>query len=128
MVARKSFRGSGKSSRINCKTTTRAVMKKKIAVWLHGGIGTGHFSQGYPPLEKLLQELSSTFDITVYSQYKVNPGYQSSFFTVRSPKTSIKSGAIRWLQLAFYLVRDHRSQKFDVLFAFWGYPAGLLLM
>src|SRR5689334_5481500 len=99
-------------------------MKRRIAVWMHGGIGTGHFSQGYPALEKLLIGLSSTFEIVIYSQFAINKDYRSSEFSIRSAPVSVKLGFVRWFYLMIYFLLDHRKNKFDLLFAFWGYPAG----
>lgn len=101
-------------------------MKKRMAVWIHGGIGTGHFAQGYPPLEKLLNGLSSSFEIVVYSKAIIDKDYHSDQFSLRTPPAKIKSGWLRWSLLMAYLLRDHRKNKFDLLFAFWGYPAGFL--
>src|SRR5258706_130256 len=101
-------------------------MKKRVAVWMHGGIGTGHFSQGYPALEKLLVGLSSSFEIVVYSKFPINKDHRSSYFTIRSAPSNIKPGAVRWFYMAVYFLKDHRKNKFDLLFAFWGYPAGFL--
>lgn len=101
-------------------------MKKKIAIWIHGGIGTGHFSQGYPPLEKLLVGLSDSFEIVVYSQSPINNNYHQLNFIIRSAPIQIKWGMLRWLYLFNYFFNDHRNRKFHLLFAFWGYPAGFL--
>jgi glycosyltransferase involved in cell wall biosynthesis len=101
-------------------------MKKRIAVWMHGGVGVGHFSQGYPALEKLLIGLSSSFEIVVYSKFPINKDYRSSHFTIRSAPSNIKPSAVRWLCMILYFLKDHRQNKFDLLLAFWGYPAGFL--
>jgi glycosyltransferase involved in cell wall biosynthesis len=101
-------------------------MKKRIAVWMHGGVGTGHFSQGYPMLEKLLDGLSVTFDLVVYSRFAPNKDFRSLSFTVRSAPTRIRISFIRWIYLIVYFLRDHRSKRFHLLFAFWGYPAGFI--
>jgi glycosyltransferase involved in cell wall biosynthesis len=101
-------------------------MKKKMAVWIHGGIGTGHFAQGYPPLEKLLNGLSSHFEIVVYSKAIIHKDYHSEKFSTRTPPPKIKNGFLRWSFLIIHILRDHRKNKFQLLFAFWGYPAGFL--
>jgi glycosyltransferase involved in cell wall biosynthesis len=101
-------------------------MKKKMAVWMYGGIGTGHFSQGYPMLEKLLVGLSCSFEVVVYSKFPTNKDYHTSNFKIRSAPTNIKWTSIRWLCLITYFLKDHRHHKFHLLFAFWGYPSGFL--
>jgi glycosyltransferase involved in cell wall biosynthesis len=99
-------------------------MKKRIAIWIHGGIGTGHFSQGYPLLEQLIKRLAEPFDIVVYSQFAPNIDYEPFGFSIRSAPASAKWKAIRWLYLVNYFFWDHRKHKFDFLGAFWGFPAG----
>ncbi|HEV8515102.1 MAG TPA: glycosyltransferase [Cyclobacteriaceae bacterium] len=101
-------------------------MKKRIAVWMHGGIGTGHFSQGYPALEKLLVGLSSYFEIVIYSQFATSQEYRSSEFSIRSAPVNVKLGFVRWFYLILYFLKDHRKSKYNLLFGFWGYPAGFL--
>jgi glycosyltransferase involved in cell wall biosynthesis len=102
-------------------------MKKRVAIWVYGGIGTGHFSQGYPMLEKLLVGLTSSFNLVIYSQSPVNENYHSSYFTIRTAPSKIRSGILRWLYLFYYFFKDNSTNKFQLLFAFWGYPAGFLV-
>jgi glycosyltransferase involved in cell wall biosynthesis len=102
-------------------------VKKRIAVWLHGGIGTGHFSQGIPMLEKLLERLSETFEIVIYSQSTPHPDFDSPCFRIRSAPVTISAGFIRWFYLIKYFIQDHARHRFQVLFAFWGYPAGFVI-
>jgi glycosyltransferase involved in cell wall biosynthesis len=101
-------------------------MKKRIAVWMHGGVGTGHFSQGYPALEKLLVGLASSFEIVIYSQFATNRDYRSSEFSIRSAPVNVRISLVRWFYLILYFFKDHRKNKFDLLLGFWGYPAGFL--
>ena len=102
-------------------------MKKRIAVWLHGGIGTGRFSQGNPIIVKLLEKLSETFEVVVYSQSAPYHDFNVSFFQIRSASHNVKNRLLRWLYLVRYFVHDHRGRKFQLLFAFWGYPTGVLV-
>jgi glycosyltransferase involved in cell wall biosynthesis len=102
-------------------------LKKRIAVWIYGGIGTGHFAQGYPMLEKLLEKLSATFDIVVYSHAAPHPNYRSEFFQIRSAPKKITTRFTRWAYLIKYFIRDHWKTRFQILFAFWGYPSGVLV-
>ena len=99
--------------------------RKRIAILIHGGVGTGHFSQGYPPLEKLLMGLSGDFDLVVYSQSPANKNFSGKFI-IRSARGSIKSSLLRWLTVMKYFLADNRKKKFDLIFSFWGYPAGFL--
>jgi glycosyltransferase involved in cell wall biosynthesis len=99
-------------------------MKKRISVWLFGGIGTGHFSQGYPMLERLLESLSRSFEVIVYSQSTPNKGYSNEKFIVRSPSENRRFKITRWLILVYLFFLDHRKKKFKLILAFWGWPSG----
>lgn len=102
-------------------------MKKRISIWVYGGIGTGHFAQGYPMLEKLLEHLSDTFEIVVYSAFLPSSNFKNESFTIRSAPASVKTGLFRWLYLIRYFIGDHRKKRFNLLFGFWGYPSGVLV-
>jgi glycosyltransferase involved in cell wall biosynthesis len=99
-------------------------MKRRLAIWMHGGIGTGHFSQGYPMIGKIVEKLCESFDVVVYSQ---SAPASAGTLALRTASPSIKRGWVRWLALSRIFFADHRRQRFDVLLAFWGYPAGFLL-
>jgi glycosyltransferase involved in cell wall biosynthesis len=101
-------------------------MKRRMAILLHGGIGTGHFAQGYPMLQTIVNSLANKSDVVVYSLAAPSEGYIPERFIFRTPPSSAHSALLRWLSLIRMLVRDHRQTKFELLFAFWGYPAGLL--
>jgi len=101
-------------------------MKKRVAIWLFGGIGTGNFSQGQPVLEKLILELSAEFELIVYSQSLVNPDYVSGGFRIRSAPGVVRNGSLRWLLLIKYFLSDHLKKRFSVVCAFWGFPGGFL--
>jgi glycosyltransferase involved in cell wall biosynthesis len=102
-------------------------LKKRIAIWIYGGIGTGHFAQGYPMLEKLIEHLSDTFEIVVYSASLPAQGFNNERFSIRSAPASVKMGLLRWFYLTRYFVGDHRKEKFNLVFGFWGYPSGVLV-
>lgn len=103
-------------------------MKKRLAIWLHGGLGTGHFDQGYPLLERLLEGLSASFELVVYSMAKPNEGYHHKAFRMRSAPSSRKATIVRWMTLIGLFIRDHRRQKYDLVMAFWGWPAGVIVV
>ncbi|MEO5602530.1 MAG: glycosyltransferase [Cyclobacteriaceae bacterium] len=102
-------------------------MKKRLAIWIFGGVGTGDFSQGYPVLERLIQELATPFKIVVYSQSAPNPGYVNSSFIIRSPGVKIKYPPLRWLILVIIFLKDHSKKRFNGLLAFWGWPSGFIV-
>lgn len=102
-------------------------MKRKVAIWIHGGIGNGDFSQGYPMLSKIFYLLSEEFDIVVYSHMPPNEGFLVDKFVLKYPPRTVKSEKVRWLFLIYYFLRDHIQKRFDVTFAFWGYPIGFIV-
>ena len=99
-------------------------MRKKIAIWMHGGIGNGNFSQGYPMLEKIVDRLCDDFDIIVYSHTPPNLGYQHDRIHLKFPPRNITSGKLRWLYLLYFFFSDNRKKRFNSILAFWGYPTG----
>ncbi len=101
-------------------------MKKRVAIWLYGGIGTGNFSQGQPVLEKLIRELCTEFEIVVYSQSLVNEDYAPKDFRIRSASRDVRNGTLRWFLLVKYFLMDHYQRGFSLMCAFWGFPAGFL--
>lgn len=101
-------------------------MRKRVAIWLYGGIGTGNFSQGQPVLEKLIVELCTDFEIVVYSQSLVNSGYFPKEFKIRFASHRVKNGSMRWFYLLIFFLKDHFRDKYNVLCAFWGFPGGFL--
>jgi glycosyltransferase involved in cell wall biosynthesis len=97
-------------------------MKKRLAIWMHGGIGNGDFSQGYPMLEKVVDKLSQSFAVTVYSHVPPNADYRTQQFALKFPPRSVTSAKVRWLYLLYYFYTDQRKEKFSSLLSFWGYP------
>ncbi len=103
------------------------MSKRRIAVWTFGGIGTGHFSQGMPALEQLVNGMTEVFEVVVYSLSRPNPGYQNANFVVRSPASWLKHSFLRWFSLAGLFLRDHAKERFDLALAFWGWPSGIIV-
>ncbi len=97
---------------------------KRVAVLLPGGIGGGYFNQGIPVISRLLEDLNSHFIISVYSQSPPNPDFHSAL-KIHSPSRKIKSSRFRWLILFWWLIRDRT--KYEVLYAFWGFPGGMIV-
>lgn len=102
-------------------------MKKRISIWLHGGLGTGHFDQGYPLLNDLLDGLCESFEIVVYSMFAPNKTYRNNKVVIRTAPEGTRNRWLRWMTLVRFFLADHRVKKFDVMIAFWGWPAGLIV-
>ncbi len=99
-------------------------MKKRIAIWMYGGIGTGNFSQGQPVLEMLIRKLAEEFDLIVYSQSLINTDYLPDGLRIRFAPAAVKNRNLRWLLLIKYFFADHFQKKFSLVAAFWGFPGG----
>lgn len=93
---------------------------------MHGGMGTGFYSQGQPVLERLVKRLAAYYRIDVYMQLPPDPGFVPDGFGLFSPGADIKWGIRRWVHLYFLLLANHRKEKYHLFYSFWGYPAGLL--
>jgi glycosyltransferase involved in cell wall biosynthesis len=110
----------------NVRGFNSLIVKRRIAIIIYGGIGNGPYSQGVPMLHNIIRGLARHFEIVVYSQSPPNDGFEEKMFEVRSPSEKIRSSWLRWLFLCRNLLVDHRKKPFKVVFAFWGYPAGLV--
>ncbi len=93
---------------------------------MHGGIGTGHFAQGLPTLELLLNGLSKNFELVIYSHRAPHAVYQSQYFTIRTAPGYVTANIFRWGYLVKYFIQDHLKKHFHITFSFWGYPAGFI--
>ncbi len=98
-------------------------MKKRLAIFMHGGVGGGFYSQGQPNIAALVNELARDYTVTVYSHFRANKNFSPSYHFVSAPKI-LKIGTVRWLWLATAFLFYHIKHKHHVLFAFWAYPAG----
>ncbi|MBS1543055.1 MAG: glycosyltransferase [Bacteroidetes bacterium] len=101
-------------------------MKPRVAILIHGGVGTGAYGQGFPALELLINGLANSFDITIYSQHPYHPVYRNAFVRLRTTSGKWTNGKIRWFLLLRTLIQDHRLTRYHLIFSFWGYPAGVL--
>jgi glycosyltransferase involved in cell wall biosynthesis len=101
-------------------------LKKRIGVWIHGGIGSGNFSQGQPVIGQIVSRLSRYYEIIVYSQLPPNKGFASKDFIVHSAPSTVKSTWIRWTYLMIVYFYNHIKKRHQLTYAFWGYPAGVI--
>jgi glycosyltransferase involved in cell wall biosynthesis len=104
----------------------KSELKKRISIWIHGGIGGGNFSQGQPVVGNVIESLSPDFDVNVYSQLPPNPDFVPLGYSLYSPSRYLKIGSLRWLYLSILFLFHHFRKPFDILYAFWGYPAGCI--
>src|SRR4051812_48922922 len=101
-----------------------AGKRRRVAVIIPGGIGTGRGNIGVPVLEQQVTLLSKEFDVVVFSLFKVNNDYRPEGFDIISiPGKSFFSRA--WaLFVAFR--KENDKCTFDVIHGFWALPSGLL--
>jgi glycosyltransferase involved in cell wall biosynthesis len=100
------------------------LLKKRIAVIVPGGIGTGKNNIGVPVLERQVRMLADEFDITVFSLFPVNKDYEPVGFRIVSirPRDVIRKSV--WLWYVFR--RHHLEKRFQVIHGFWTLPSGFL--
>lgn len=102
--------------------------RKRLAMWMHGGISGGIFSQGFPKIVQIVNRLSEEFDITVYSLAFVDKNFRPLHFRVYSPPAYVRVKVLRWIYLVMMFLVHHVKVKYEVLQAFWGYPIGFAVV
>lgn len=100
-------------------------MSRKMAIWLHGGVGGGLFSQGQPPIQALVSRLSEHFEIEVYSVMPPHNTFHPETYRIVYPRWPMPRFA-GWIYLTMKFLVAHQRKKYRILYAFWGYPAGSL--
>ena len=96
--------------------------KKRIAMIIPGGIGTGSSNIGIPVLERMIRLLAIEFDVTVFQLFKRNKGYTVDGFELIDVYSS--RPWVRALKLFFVFRRVHRLRKFQTVHGFWILPNG----
>lgn len=102
-------------------------MKKRAAIFMHGGIAGGLFNQGFPPIVRIVNRLSEEYDVCVYSHAPDEPEPGANFRFVTAPSW-LTSGLLRWVVLVMKFVGHTIKNRYDNSLAFWGYPTGVVLM
>jgi glycosyltransferase involved in cell wall biosynthesis len=106
--------------------------KKRLGVFLVGGIGGGIASQGVPAIVATTRGLADAFDVTVYSLTRPDPGFRAQGYTVCSPPAWLDAldapsrRKLRWPLLAARFLAEHRRCGHAAVLSFWGYPMGVL--
>ncbi len=100
-------------------------MKKRIAIIIPGGIGGGYFLQGIPVVEDLVQRLSATFDVTVYSLIKTDLAYIPKNFILRHTNAGRNRPVIwRIFLCSLLFIKDHFKKRYQLVHGIWGHPPG----
>jgi glycosyltransferase involved in cell wall biosynthesis len=99
---------------------------KRIAIWVHGGIGGGFFSQGQPSIQELVFRLSQHFEIEIYSLLPPNKQFILESAKLFSFNRRVKLNFLRWLYLALVFFRVSIRKPYHLIYGFWGYPSGFI--
>lgn len=102
-------------------------MKKHIAIFMPGGVGGGYYSQGIPVIAKLVDDLSVEHTICIYSVHPPNADFIPQTYQLFSVSKAIHAGWLRWILLSLLFLKHHFDKRYDLLYAFWGIPAGVLV-
>ncbi|MBY0433410.1 MAG: glycosyltransferase, partial [Cyclobacteriaceae bacterium] len=100
---------------------------RRIAIWIHGGLGGGYHGQGIPVISNLIQDMAASLDVTVYSMLPANRDYKPTGFEFYSPAQIIRPTFLRWIFLVTKFLFNHLFNRYTILYAFWGYPAGRMV-
>lgn len=101
--------------------------KRRIAIWMHGGLGGGYHGQGIPVISNLIQDLAASLDVAVYSMLPPSKEYEPTGFKFYSPPRIIRPVFLRWIFLITKFLFNHLFNRYTILYAFWGYPAGRMV-
>ena len=95
----------------------------RVAVFIHGGIGGGFYSQGQPPIQQLVTRLAQVYEMEIYSLRPPGKDFIPPGFTIVHPPWQGWSWA-GWAYLTLmFCIRNIRNPC-QALYSFWGYPAG----
>jgi glycosyltransferase involved in cell wall biosynthesis len=99
-------------------------MKPALAIWMPAGVGGGFHAQGLPFIHQLVSDLAGSYTIDVYSMHPARTDFLSPGFRIISAPRWMKVHAFRWMWLVGRFFGTQR--RYNTLYAFWGYPAGLI--
>jgi glycosyltransferase involved in cell wall biosynthesis len=96
--------------------------RKRVAMIIPGGIGTGPNSIGVPVLEQQVKLLANDMEVVVFSLFAVNDDYKAEGFELIS--IPAKSFLVKAYSVFGAFSAAHRFRKFDVIHGFWVLPCG----
>jgi glycosyltransferase involved in cell wall biosynthesis len=98
--------------------------KKKIAFIMHGGVGGGLYSQGFPPIVYLIEEFAKSYDVTIFSLSSFNKDFHPENYKAFAVPKWVRFHILKWLCLAIIFLLKRIRNKYAVLYSFWGHPSG----
>ena len=103
------------------------MMRKRIAIFTHGGIGGGYENQGFPRLMQIVGFLSDEYRVEVFT-LEDTARRKKTGYPVHGVPSWVKPRFLKWLFLIVNFVGGFMRQRYDLLFSFWGYPMGFLVV
>jgi glycosyltransferase involved in cell wall biosynthesis len=100
------------------------VVRKKLAFFLHGGVGGGLYSQGFPPVAQLIGELANSYEVTVFSLTPFNRDFHPKNYKAIAVPYWIPTSTLKWFVLLLGFLFHRIKFKYEILYSFWGHPAG----
>ena len=103
-------------------------MKKRVALFMHGGISGGINGQGFPLITQIVNALAKNFDVTVFSLSSFSEGFQPEKYKAFCVPREIQPSIFRWLYLISLFLKSHKVERYNILYSFWGYPMGTFMV
>jgi glycosyltransferase involved in cell wall biosynthesis len=103
-------------------------MKRRLAIFMHGGISGGIESQGFPKIVQIVEGLSDHFDVRVYSLWPVEKKYPQKKYQVYSPPPALRIKFFRWVYFVAIIIIQHIRKKHHVFYSFWAFPVGFVVV
>jgi glycosyltransferase involved in cell wall biosynthesis len=99
-----------------------SIFKKKVAIIIPGGIGTGKNNIGVPVLERIVLLLAKDFNVVVFSLFQINVDYKPKGFSLIGITSSIS--ILKYWKLFRAFRKSHQQRNFDAVHGFWVLPSG----
>ncbi|KYG79447.1 hypothetical protein AWW67_13845 [Roseivirga seohaensis] len=93
----------------------------RIAIILNGGVNTGHKLEGVPALTAFLKCITKENEVVIFS---IQPALATDtpYKLVESKGSKFR----KYFNLICNLQRHHRQEPFNIIHAFYGFPAGII--
>jgi glycosyltransferase involved in cell wall biosynthesis len=95
---------------------------------MHGGVSGGINGQGFPLIMQIVDRLAKDFDVTVFSLASFSEGFQPEIYKAYCVPPNVRPSIFRWLYLIVLFLRNHGLVRYNILYSFWGYPMGTLVV
>ena len=103
-------------------------MKRRLAIFMHGGISGGISSQGFPKIVQIVEGLSDNFDVRVYSIRPVEQEFVPKNYQIYAPPSTLRIKWLRWIYVIATFTTQHLKRKHHILYSFWAFPVGFMVV